>query len=196
MQNLPVPIQPRKFSSAIEKRNAAREALSRAVGADKIAVIALHPEFVQSVLIDDVRYLSLVDLMDIFGEENREAKSRRDDFNPRAYWNARKKALLAKDLELSNSVGQLKLRARDGKMRTTDVAPLWSCLLIVSLLQTPASLDLMKAIFKGIDGAVSRSVIEIKYRAQNIANGMEWAADEIHETMKQLDPPSIFGEGY
>lgn len=165
-----------------ERRIAALTALDKAVGMDKVAVLALHPEFVQSELIDGTRYLDMVDLMNIFAADSRKAGSREKEFNPRRFWNDRKKALLSKDFELSDSIVQLKLPSEDGKMRSTDVAPLWSALLIISFLQTPTSIAFLKAIFKGMESGLTTA--EIKYRARNIGKGMEWAADSVHQLME------------
>ena len=44
-----------------------------------------------------------------------------DSFQPRKYWNNLKTKLLTEKNELSEKIGQLKLKAEDGKMRLTDV---------------------------------------------------------------------------
>lgn len=175
--------------SLVERREVAHAALTRAIGADKLAVVFLHPELVRSVMIGNDRYLSLVDLMNVFGEDSRKKGSRDQAFNPRRYWSDHKSALLGKDKELYDSIVQLKMIAEDGKERLTDVAPIWSCLLILSFMQTPSTIDLMKAIFKGIGNAMPRTEAEMKHRARAISEGREWAADSIREAMKELAPP-------
>ena len=42
--------------------------------------------------------------------------------SPQKYWNALKTKLKNNGSELSENIGQLKMLASDGKMRTTDVA--------------------------------------------------------------------------
>ncbi|MHB8626944.1 MAG: hypothetical protein ACYDBJ_09735 [Aggregatilineales bacterium] len=136
-----------------------------------------------------VVYLSIVDLMAIFGEDNRKGNKRKTPFNPRRYWSDSKAALLAKDRELYDSIVQLKLPARDSKLYKTDVAPLWACLFIILLMDTPAATQFKKSVAKGTAAMVNRTIAEIKYRALNIANGMEWAADSIHLIMEDLGAP-------
>lgn len=45
-----------------------------------------------------------------------------DTDRPRKYWNDLKKKLKFEGSELSEKIGQLKMKAPDGKMRLTDVA--------------------------------------------------------------------------
>ncbi len=48
---------------------------------------------------------------------------------PRKYWNALKTKLINEGSELSQKVGQLRMRAQDGKMRMTDVIDIINSLL-------------------------------------------------------------------
>lgn len=57
-------------------------------------------------------YFSIVDVVEVLTGTPR----------PRKYWNALKIKLIAEGSELSQDMGQLKMRANDGKMRLTDVA--------------------------------------------------------------------------
>lgn len=57
-------------------------------------------------------YVSIVDVIEILTGSDR----------PRTYWSDLKKKLKAEGSELSEKIGQLKMRAEDGKMRQTDVA--------------------------------------------------------------------------
>jgi hypothetical protein len=64
---------------------------------------------------DDVQeswYFSIIDVIAILTNSPR----------PRKYWNALKTKLQSEGSELSQIVGQLKMKAEDGKMRETDVA--------------------------------------------------------------------------
>lgn len=56
-------------------------------------------------------YFSVVDVVEILTESPR----------PRKYWNALKTKLIAEGSELSQSLGQLKMPAADGKNYKTDV---------------------------------------------------------------------------
>lgn len=57
-------------------------------------------------------YFSIIDVIEILTESPR----------PRKYWNALKTKLEEEGSEVSQELGQLKMKAQDGKMRTTDVA--------------------------------------------------------------------------
>ena len=57
-------------------------------------------------------YFSIVDVIEILTDSPR----------PRKYWNASKTKLHAEGSELSQNVGQLKLKSEDGKFYKTDVA--------------------------------------------------------------------------
>jgi hypothetical protein len=141
-------------------------------------------------------YLSLVDLMSVFGEDNRQSKSRTTVFNSSKYWNKQKSSILAKDEELSHSVRKLTLPGKDGKFYPTDTAPLWACFFIILLMDTPAATAFKKSVSKGMAFSMGRTIAEVKYRAMNIANGGEWAADYIHNKMIEsgLDTKDLFGD--
>jgi prophage antirepressor-like protein len=57
-------------------------------------------------------YFSVVDVIEVLTGTDR----------PRKYWNDLKKKLKIEGSELSEKIGQLKMKAPDGKMRLTDVA--------------------------------------------------------------------------
>lgn len=61
---------------------------------------------------EELWYFSIVDVIEILTESPR----------PRKYWNALKTRLEEEGSELSQKLGQLKMKAQDGKMRITDVA--------------------------------------------------------------------------
>ena len=56
-------------------------------------------------------YISIVDIVGVLSESNR----------PRKYWSDLKKQLIIEGNEVSEKIGQLKLKATDGKYRLTDV---------------------------------------------------------------------------
>ncbi|ORU94639.1 MAG: hypothetical protein A6F72_08990 [Cycloclasticus sp. symbiont of Poecilosclerida sp. N] len=61
---------------------------------------------------NELWYFSIIDVIEILTESPR----------PRKYWNALKAKLINEGSQLSHDLGQLKMRATDGKMRLTDVA--------------------------------------------------------------------------
>jgi len=77
---------------------------------------------------DDEReewYFSVTDVIEVLTGTDRSRK----------YWNDLKTKLKKEGSELSEKIGQLKLRAEDGKMRTTDVADTEQ---LFRLIQIPA----------------------------------------------------------
>lgn len=56
-------------------------------------------------------YISIVDIVDVISGSNR----------PRKYWSDLKKNLIKDGFEVSEKIGQLKLKSQDGKYRMTDV---------------------------------------------------------------------------
>lgn len=57
-------------------------------------------------------YFSVIDVIEALTNGNR----------PRKYWNDLKTKLKIEGSELSEKIGQLKMKAEDGKMRMTDIA--------------------------------------------------------------------------
>ncbi len=72
-------------------------------------------------------YFSVVDVIEILTESPRARK----------YWNALKTKLKAEGSELSQTLGQLKMQAEDGKMRETDVADTETLLRIIQSIPSP-----------------------------------------------------------
>jgi DNA-damage-inducible protein D len=72
-------------------------------------------------------YFSVIDVIEILSESPR----------PRKYWNALKTKLQSEGSELSHNLGQLKMRAEDGKMRETDVADTETLLRIIQSIPSP-----------------------------------------------------------
>jgi hypothetical protein len=72
-------------------------------------------------------YFSVIDVVEILTESPR----------PRKYWNALKTKLEAEGSELSQKLGQLKMKAEDGKMRVTDVADTETLLRIIQSIPSP-----------------------------------------------------------
>jgi len=78
------------------------------------AVKLFEQKQIRSVWNDDEEkwYFSIIDVIEVLTGTDR----------PRKYWNDLKSKLVKEGSELSEKIGQLKLKADDGKMRITDVA--------------------------------------------------------------------------
>ena len=72
-------------------------------------------------------YFSIIDIIEILTESPR----------PREYWNALKTKLNQEGSELSQKVGQLKLKSSDGKNYLTDVADIESILRLIQSIPSP-----------------------------------------------------------
>ncbi len=72
-------------------------------------------------------YFSVVDVVEILTDTDR----------PRKYWNDLKKKLQIEGSELSEKIGQLKMRATDGKMRMTDVADTEQLFRLIQSIPSP-----------------------------------------------------------
>jgi hypothetical protein len=75
----------------------------------------------------EVWYFSVVDVIEILTESPR----------PRKYWNALKTKLSKEGSQLSQKVGQLKLRSTDGKKYLTDVANTETLLRLIQSIPSP-----------------------------------------------------------
>lgn len=76
---------------------------------------------------DQKWYFSIIDVVEILTESPR----------PRKYWNALKTKLRDEGSELSQFLGQLKMKAEDGKMRETDVADTEQLLRLIQSIPLP-----------------------------------------------------------
>lgn len=72
-------------------------------------------------------YFSIIDVIEVLTESPR----------PRKYWNALKTKLKDEGSELSHNLGQLKMKATDGKMRLTDVADTEQLLRLIQSVPSP-----------------------------------------------------------
>ena len=72
-------------------------------------------------------YFSIIDIIEILTESPR----------PRKYWSALKTKLFNEGSELSQTLGQLKLQAEDGKMRETDVADVEQIFRLIQSIPSP-----------------------------------------------------------
>ncbi|SMC60741.1 BRO family, N-terminal domain [Pedobacter nyackensis] len=76
---------------------------------------------------DQKWYFSIIDVVEVLTESPR----------PRKYWNALKTKLKDEGSELSQFLGQLKMKAEDGKMRETDVADTKQLLRLIQSIPSP-----------------------------------------------------------
>lgn len=72
-------------------------------------------------------YFSIVDVIEILTDSNR----------PRRYWNDLKKKLTKEGSELSDKIGQLKMRSTDGKYYLTDVTDTENILRLIQSIPSP-----------------------------------------------------------
>jgi len=72
-------------------------------------------------------YFSIIDVIAVLTNSPR----------PRKYWNALKTKLKAEGSELSHKLGQLKMKAEDGKLRTTDVADTEQLFRLIQSIPSP-----------------------------------------------------------
>ena len=72
-------------------------------------------------------YFSITDVIEVLTDSDR----------PRKYWNDLKKKLQVEGSELSEKIGQLKMRAADGKMRMTDVADTEQLFRLIQSIPSP-----------------------------------------------------------
>lgn len=72
-------------------------------------------------------YISVIDVIEILTNNER----------PRKYWDDLKRKLKTEGSELSEKIGQLKMKAADGKMRMTDVADVEQLFRLVQSIPSP-----------------------------------------------------------
>ncbi|MDR2206737.1 MAG: Bro-N domain-containing protein [Flavobacteriaceae bacterium] len=75
----------------------------------------------------EIWYISVIDVIEALTGTDR----------PRKYWNDLKTKLKKEGSELSEKIGQLKMRAEDGKMRDTDVADTEQILRLIQSIPSP-----------------------------------------------------------
>ena len=74
-------------------------------------------------------YFSVIDVVEVLAKNNK---------RPRKYWSDLKQKLISEGfVEVSEKIGQLKMLAKDGKMRLTDVADTKTLLRIIQTIPSP-----------------------------------------------------------
>jgi BRO family, N-terminal domain len=76
---------------------------------------------------DEKWYFSIIDIIQILTDNDR----------PRKYWSDLKNKLIKEGSELSEKIGQLKMKAEDGKMRLTDVADTEQLFRLIQSIPSP-----------------------------------------------------------
>ncbi len=76
---------------------------------------------------NEIWYFSIVDVIEVLTESNR----------PRKYWNDLKKKLIEEGSELSEKIGQLKMKSSDGKLYETDVLDTENVLRLIQSIPSP-----------------------------------------------------------
>ena len=97
---------------------------------DKGATIKLFEDKRVRVLWDEEQekwFFSIIDVIKVLTGTDR----------PRKYWNDLKTKLNSEGSQLSEKIGQLKMKAEDGKMRMTDVADTEQLLRLIQSIPSP-----------------------------------------------------------
>jgi prophage antirepressor-like protein len=72
-------------------------------------------------------FISVIDVIEVLTGNDR----------PRKYWNDLKSKLKKEGSQLSDKIGQLKMRAEDGKLRLTDVADVEQIFRLIQSIPSP-----------------------------------------------------------
>ena len=72
-------------------------------------------------------YISIIDVIEALSDTDR----------PRKYWSDLKTKLIMEGSQLSEKIGQLKMKASDGKMRITDVADTEQLFRLIQSIPSP-----------------------------------------------------------
>ena len=72
-------------------------------------------------------FFSIIDIVEVLTGTDR----------PRKYWSDLKAKLISEGSQLSEKIGQLKMKAEDGKMRLTDVADTEEILRLIQSIPSP-----------------------------------------------------------
>ena len=75
----------------------------------------------------EIWYISIIDVIEVLTDTDR----------PRKYWSDLKSKLVKEGSELSEKIGQLKMKAGDGKMRITDVADTEQLFRLIQSIPSP-----------------------------------------------------------
>jgi len=83
---------------------------------------------IRKVIHEDEWWFSIIDIIEVLTSSDR----------PRKYWNDLKKKLLTEGyVEVSEKIGQLKMKSPDGKMRLTDCANTETMFRIIQSIPSP-----------------------------------------------------------
>lgn len=134
---------------------------------DAIVSLVLN-ENIRAVVAGSTRYYSLIDFVGQFADTKQ---------NPRQYWNDVKKAMIDRyGFEASDSIRQLKLLAKDGKMRLTDCGDIVTIRRVIMSIPS-AKAEPLRMWLAGKQDA------ETAYRAMLALQGVSLSGDEIHNRL-------------
>lgn len=122
---------------------------------------------------------SIIDVIEILTESPR----------PRKYWNALKAKLQSEGSELSQLLGQLKMKAEDGKMRNTDVANTEQLFRLIQSIPSPKAepfkLWLSKVAAERLD-EIQDPELGIDRALENYLN-LGYAENQINQRLKSIE---------
>ena len=115
-------------------------------------------------------YFSVIDVIEVLVENNK---------RPRKYWSDLKQKLITEGfVEVSEKIGQLKMMAKDGKMRLTDVADTKTLLRIIQTIPSPKA----EPFKRWLAQVGTERLEEIVNPELAITNLAEVTANEMHNT--------------
>ena len=95
--------------------------------AEENALVVFQGKGIRRIWHEGEWYFSVVDVIEILSNSSR----------PRKYWNDLKAKLVEEEFEVSEKIGQLKIRAVDGKLRVTDCANTKNIFRIIQSIPSP-----------------------------------------------------------
>lgn len=130
---------------------------------------------IRRTTVNGTNYYSLVDFVGYFSDTKQ---------SHRQYWNDVKQSMIVRyGFQASDQIRQLRLPAKDGKMRLTD------CGDIVTIKRVVMSIPSAKAEPLRMWIAGRKEDAYLNYDHQNVIEGKAWAADVIRKDNQDLDPP-------
>ena len=91
------------------------------------ALVVFRGKNIRRIWLNDEWWFSIIDIVEVLTESSR----------PRKYWNDLKTKLIEEGFEVSEKIGQLKIRAEDGKLRLTDCANTKTLFRLIQSIPSP-----------------------------------------------------------
>lgn len=157
----------------------------------KIAIF--QKKEIRKTIYKDEWWFSIIDVIETLTDTER----------PRKYWSDLKKRLIKEGFfEVSEKIGQLKLKAPDGKMRTTDVAETESLLRLIQSIPSPKAepfkLWLAKVGYERIEEtedpelSIDRAMQTYLKEINKTNPFLKFGSNRIENTLRQLVLNAIF----